>query len=177
MTSKVINSHTVNAFANNSIACVIAGWNMIISGCATAVYPSADLAIYIPFRTRFPFVVAQAFWYNGTLGTPGNVDVGMYTRDGRRLWSTGSTAQSGASALQTVDITDKYYGAGSYYIALACDNAAAQLFSLAFGNVALDTYAGIKQQATAFPLPATATFADPTFDYCPVFGFTPRGTI
>ena len=177
MPNPILDIHTVSPWATNSIGTIVLSWGFVISAPATLVYPAANLAIFIPFRSRYPFLCANAFWNNGTLGTVSNIDVGVYSKDGTRLWSTGSTAQSGASVIQSVDITDKKIGAGMYYIAIACDNAAGQLFASTFTNASLDTLAGIRQQSTAFPLPAVATLGDCTQTYLPLFGFTPRSVV
>ena len=103
------------------------------------------------------------------------MDLGIYTADGSRIYSTGSTAQSGASAAQFVSPTKVILlSPGRYYLALACDSVTANRG----GQAATTTtavagrLAGILQQASALPLPATATFAAMSSAFTPYFGIT-----
>lgn len=171
-----IQNHTINPLSFLSVGSILASWSITAGIPVSAVYPSANLAIYIPFRIQSPINIAQLFWYNGATAT-GNVDMGVYSKDGQRILSSGTTAQTGTNALQLVDITDVRIGAGMYWIALACDSGSSTFFSTTLGAVGLHTLAGIKQQASAFVLPTTATFADAAQDYFPLFGFTPRSVI
>lgn len=159
-----------------SIGSKIAGMNVSMTGAASAVWPSANLAVYVPFVLRRQITVTQLFWYNGATAS-GNVDVGIYTADGARIVSSGSTAQGTINVLQAVDITDTPIGPGLYRMALAVNNGTATMFAAASGLIALFSSAGVTQQATAFALPATSTIATATFDYLPVFGLTTGGVL
>lgn len=150
--------------------------NVSVSSLVSAVYPSANLAIYVPFSVMTPVLARQLFWYNGATAS-GNVDVGIYDAKKRKIVSSGSTAQAGVNAMQVVDITDTWIGAGLFFIAIAMDNVTGTLFAAASGNVLWQNVFGNYQQASAFALPSTATFATPSFDYLPMFGFTTRGVI
>lgn len=126
-------------------------------------WPSANLAIYVPFY------VAEALRVR-SLSAPcesssGNGDVGIYAYDGTRIVSSGSFAFSGFD-MNTRNITDTELQPGIYYLALVCDNAtnAALRFTPGVQNIRM---AGICQEASAFPLPSTATFATATNDYAP----------
>jgi hypothetical protein len=159
-----------------SVGAKLSGMGFPISGAASAVYPSANLAIYVPFYLLTPCTVAQVFWYNGATQTD-SVDFGIYSADGRQLLHTGAIALSGANALQTVDVTDTQIGEGLNWMAIAQNGTTGALFAVALANIGLTCLTGIYQQGTAYTLPATATFADPTFDYIPVMGFTPRSVV
>ncbi len=147
-----------------------------VGSVASAVYPSANLAIYVPFSVVTPLPIAQIFWYNGATAS-GNVDAGIYDSRRKKIISTGSTVQAGVNALQVVNVTDTWIGSGLYFLAIAMDNVTGTLFSGAAAGAFWHGIVGIYQQATAFTLPATATFATPASDYLPFFGFTPRGVI
>ena len=148
------------------------------AGIASAVWPSANLAIFIPFTLPEASTALAMFSYNGATAS-GNLDVGLYKADGTKLVSMGSTAQSGTSRLQTLDITDTVLPAGELlYLAMAMDNATGTTFRLTgSANVGQLRACGVMQQASAFPLPSTATFATLTNNYCPVVGVAFRSTI
>lgn len=135
---------------------------------ASTTYPTANLAIYIPFVIDEPLTVQRLFWANGTVAS-GNVDIGVYSVDGTRLVSSGSTAQSGPNAHQSVDVTDTLLGRGVYYIGVSMDNTTGTLFRR---NAAANDnkIVGCAQEASAFPLPATATFATITTGFFPLVG-------
>lgn len=147
-----------------------------VGSIASAVYPSANLAIYVPFNLVTPVLAKQIFWYNGAT-VSGNVDVGIYDEKKRKIISTGSTLQAGINSLQRIDITDTWLGTGLFFLAISMDNVTGTLFSNTSGNVMWWNILGVYQQATAFPLPDPATFATPTSDYMPMFGFTTRSVI
>lgn len=101
----------------------------------------------------------RVFVVNGSVGAA-NFDFGIYTPSGTRIYSTGSTAQSGTSAPQFVTPgTPFVLAAGRYYFAYTNDGTT----NVAWGNVvataATGAIGGLLSQATALPLPATATFA------------------
>ena len=137
----------------------------------SSVWPTADLAIFVPVVLEGPTVIAQLYCVNGTV-VAGNVDVGIYSVDGTRLASAGSTAQAGTSASQRFNITDIRLDAGLYYMALALSDAAtATINGMTLASAELGRVVGFAQMATAFPLPAVATFASYTKLVVPTFGF------
>jgi hypothetical protein len=141
----------------------------------TGAYPSANLAIFVPFQLSAPFLAAQMFVANG--GTvSGNVDVGIYDTQGNRLVSKGSTAQSGTSALQPFDIADTWLQPGCYYMAVALDNATGIINHYVPG-VTQSRQMGVLQAATSFPLPATVTFAAIASNYLPSIGIASQAVI
>lgn len=127
---------------------------------ANAAWPSSNRAYYMPVRISSPFLIAQLFWYNGGTVTTGNVDCGVYSSDGTRIISTGSTAQSGSNALQSVSVTNTWIGPGLFYLALAMDSSVVGVFLRVVANHDEFTVLGSAQQASAFPLPATATMVN-----------------
>lgn len=153
------------------------GTNVLMSA-ASAAWPTANRALFVPCWLPSPIVVTQGFFLAGTTSSgANNFDIGIYASDGAtRLVSSGSTAQSGStSVLNVANIADTEVGPGLIYMALAL-NSTDHVFR---GNpVALFTQAiGMQQQAAAFALPASATFANPASAYVPVFGFTTMGVV
>jgi hypothetical protein len=138
-------------------------------------WPTANKAIYIPFPVRFPITVVKLFVENGTT-VSGNIDVGIYDRGGARLVSSGSTAQSGTSAIQSFDITDTTLNPGLYYLAVAMDNTTAHLLRWGTSS-AIPRAMGVMEQTSAFALPSTATFAALSSSYIPFVAATLRTTI
>ena len=116
----------------------------------------ANGALYIPFVVSRPFTARVMGVVNGGV-TSGNIDVGIYDDQKNRLVSKGSTAQSGISVAQLMDITDTPLNPGVYYMGVACDNTTANFWKFPCTNVAI-TALGVLVQATAFPLPATAAW-------------------
>jgi len=84
---------------------------------ATAAWPSNNLAIYMPLHLRAPFTIARFMVANGS-NTTGNVDVGLYSLEGARLLSTGTTLRAGGSAVQYIGVADTRFPAGHYYLGL-----------------------------------------------------------
>ena len=146
-----------------------------LSTAASAVYPTANLALFIPFWLGTSHTAVQLFCWNGAT-VSGNIDVGIYAADGTKLVSSGSTAQAGVNVLQAFDIADTVLGPGNYYLAVAMDNTTGTLFRLNIANRTVSGF-GCLQQASAFALPAVATFAAYTTSYQPVIGFSTRAVL
>lgn len=146
--------------------------NVRQSSPGSAVFPASNRAIYIPFRLNAPIVAELLFVLNGA-AVSGNIDVGIYDKDGTRLISTGSTAQSGISSLQTFNITDTRLDMGLFYLAVAMDNTTGALIRTNQAAAAMRMQ-GCAQQASAFALPAAATFAAVATAYAPIIGLAAR---
>lgn len=119
-------------------------------------WPVANLAVFVPMLLPWPYPVRRVFWVNGsTIGS--NVDFGIYSADGRRIYSTGSTAQAGTSTLQFVTPgTEFLLSPGAYFFAWACSGTTNRSYGGANGAAGL-RQSGVLQQSTALPLPATWT--------------------
>lgn len=131
-------------------------------------FVTASLAVYVPFWVPETVVVTQLGWFNGA-AVAGNLDVGIYDEAGARLVSSGSTAQATTAALQAVDVTDTTLIRGSYYLALASDTSdATQKLYAVLPEAGIPQSLGLLQEASAFPLPATATFAKYASAFIPV---------
>lgn len=141
---------------------------------ASATWPVASTAFYVPVYLPWPYPVARVFWYNGSSVASVNVDFGIYTADGTLIYSTGSTARSGASAAQYVTPTSFLLSSGRYYFGHSCDSTTANRGGVASttGTVARSALAGLLQEASALPLPATMTPVTIANVYLPLCGIT-----
>jgi hypothetical protein len=126
-------------------------------GACIEYITTANRAIYIPVRIPAPFYAHKMFIYNGAT-VSGNIDMGIYDRDGNKIASLGTTAQGTASTIQEFDMTDILLAPGIYYLAVALDNATGKILCADSVGVLLRSLGRVVQE-TAFPLPATATFA------------------
>lgn len=152
------------------------GGNLSLNTYAQTAWPSANLAIYVPFFLSKPITFSTMFWMNGST-VAGNVDVGVYAEDGTRIVSKGSTAAAGTTTLQVVTVTTTTIGPGLFYLALACSSTSELVYKTIIGQVLRTKFTGMAQQATALPLPATATFATVGQDYVPLVGLSTRSSI
>src|SRR5262245_15809191 len=89
------------------------------STSASSAWPSANLALFVPFRVSAPCVAYKMSTGFGTTAS-GNYDLGIYDAFGNRLVSTGTQAK-GASVEAILDITDTELGPGLYYMAQSAD--------------------------------------------------------
>jgi hypothetical protein len=149
---------------------------MVISFGLNNAWPSANLAIYLPVEIYRPVTIVKMGVNNGTT-VNGNFDLGLYDANGVRLVSSGSTAQSGASALQTVDITDTLLMPGLYYMGMASSSATGTYSSWTGGASVDYRQMGVAQQATAFALPNPMVPAAFAQTYLPLVTMFPRTTI
>lgn len=135
---------------------------------ASAVFIAANRAVFVPFFLYTPQIVYRMLVPNG-LTVSGNIDVGVYSWDGTRLVSSGSTVQTGVSTTQEFTLTATQLDIGLYYMAVAMDNVVGTIFRKNIsGNVCRGM--GLAQMATAFPLPAVATLVSVTGSYIPQIG-------
>ena len=144
----------------------------------STVWSAANRALFIPFALGTQATITRVFWFNGAT-VSGNVDCGVYDAAGTRLISSGSTAQAGTTAIQSVDVTDTVIGPGNFYLALAMNNTTGTIRIRTLGNVVLSKAVGMAAMATAFALPATVTLITTPVDSIPSCGvvFSPRTVI
>ncbi len=155
------------------------GAELVAQGSApqSAVWSTANTALFVPFCVYQPFIAKTMGVYNGTV-VAGNVDVGIYDDQGNRIVSKGSTVQAGTSALQTFDITDTTLQPGSYFMALNLDNATATVFRWTSTLAGTAAGFGVYSQAVgAITLPATATFSVGLGGFIPVVCVSGRTVI
>lgn len=147
----------------------------------TAVtWPVGNQATYVPFYLPWPYPVRRVFWFNGSSVASVNVDLGIFSSDGTQLYSTGSTARSGASVAQYVTPANPILlPPGAYYFGHSCDSTTASrggMGATAGTTVAHLALAGILQQASALPLPATMTPVTVANVNLPLVGITRTAT-
>lgn len=145
------------------------------AGIGSITWPVANTGFYIPIFLPFPYEVKRVFWVNGSSVTSVSNDFGIYTADGVRLYSTTSTAQSGASVPQyTTPGTSLLLPPGAYYFALSCTSTTANRGGQ--GNTGVSVVkcrlAGLLQQASVATLPATMTGAAVSNACVPLCGIT-----
>lgn len=145
------------------------------SGPGNGAWPAANDALFLPLNLSRPIHVKRLFALNGNV-TGGNIDLGVYSADGGLITSIGSTAQSGASALQFFDITDVFISPGLYYVAVAKNDTTGTLRRQTTTVIRNQMY-GMLKMASAFPLPAVATFATVTATYVPLIGLDLGGVL
>lgn len=143
---------------------------------STGVYPAINTSYYFPIVLDYAFEAKRVWWVNGGTSVAGNFDVGIYTSDGTKLVSSGSTARSGTNTVQFADITDTILAPGRYYLGCSSDSVTGQFWRLVCPNVFYADTAGIKEEAT-FPLPTTATMTTATATTYPVIGLTRSTTL
>lgn len=152
-----------------------AAWPQVITTAgASTTWWNGNYAAYYPLLVPTVCVAKRLWWTNGaTVSASYNVDVGIYADAGfapaAKLVSTGSTAQGTASEVQFVDITDTVLAPGRYWLAMTASSTSATFFYTSLGTMynALFCF----QQATALPLPATATAAESAVAGVYIFGF------
>jgi len=147
-----------------------------MGGPYSSTWASASRAIFVPFRIPRSILVLNMWTYNGA-AVGNNLDIGIYSKDGTRLVSSGSTAQAGINVIQTLDITDTLIGPGLFYMALSFDGTVSTVFRSLPGNIVFPRILGMVSMNNAFPLPASAVFATLASSTIPVFGLTVRSIV
>jgi hypothetical protein len=132
-------------------------YDLGVAGGASTAWPAANRAYYSPIWIDETYVPTYAFVVNAAT-ISGNFDVGIYDAGFTRLWSSGSTALSGANTNQTVAVSGLTMSPGLYYLAMSVNNTTYTHLALtsSFGNQ-WRRLSGVMMQETAFPLPATGT--------------------
>lgn len=140
-------------------------------GGLSSITWTANQAVYIPMRLPFNYHVQRAFWCNGST-VAGSSDVAIYSSSGVRLWSAGSTVNSGAIVPQYITVTGGLLlTPGHYWMAFASSTTTTGVTGVALAT-ADGRVSGLKTQATALPLPATATLAAYAGVGVPLIGIT-----
>jgi hypothetical protein len=149
------------------------------SSGGSAVWPTANLAMFFPVRLSQARTYSKAWWLNGATAA-GNVDVGIYTIAGAtatRVVASTAEAQAGVSAMQVAGtFTTTTIGPGLYYLAMSSTKATTTVWRSVASYTALRQM-GCFQAATSSPLPATATVVAITNSLIPVFGFSEDAAI
>lgn len=146
--------------------------NSFVTSISSGTWSIANGAMYIGFKVLKPFGYKQMFVANGS-AVSGNVDVGLYTIGGKRIVSSGSTAQAGTNVMQAFDITDGTLLPGEYFMGIAFDNTTATVLRYV-SAVQRQRMSMVYTESSAFPLPATATFGTAAVINFPLMGITSR---
>lgn len=132
-----------------------------LSGNSSQVaYSTASMACFVPFAVDKGITVYQIVCQAGSSLPTGNLDAGIYDYRGQRIVSGGGQAWAGAvSTNQTVNFADTVLPGGHYYyMAFVSDTTTGTMMQGApsgLGPMMSDF--GIKQLASAYPLPADAS--------------------
>lgn len=153
--------------------------NVLFTGAASAAWPAASVAIFVPFLLPRRISVNAMFVSNGASASD-SVDAGIYTADGRRLGSIGLQGRAGTNVVQVFSLTaTTEFGPGKFYMAMALNGTTG---SVVRGSLAaeLGRGLGLMQQdlsgeSVPGTLPATATMAAMAQAYVPVFGIRRTG--
>lgn len=139
---------------------------------ASAVWPTTNKIFYCPMVVPFALKALQLFYEQG-LASSGNYDIGIYTRDGKRIISSGTQAQgAGTSIVKLFDITDTDLGNDLFYMALTFDNTTGAVIRATPVTLAitLGMFRVRTETPGSFGLPATATWAASADNYVPDMG-------
>ncbi len=146
---------------------------------ASATFPAASRAYYYPIVIPSPCTIYRFFWLNGATASTNNIQVGIYNDNdagtdgpGTAILRGTSTTASGANVCQFDNVTDTALDKGRYWLAIWGSGTTTTLFRMAPSTVFGRTYNGYLQSSIAGGLPTTATPAQNTTPYLPVFGFT-----
>jgi len=147
-------------------------WGIPPAGLGTTGAPtsgaweSADRAVYIPIQVPVLCVVRRVWWANGaTVSGGATIEVGVYSQGPTGAPKTklvsGSAVQGSATQVQFVDVTDTVLPPGQYWLAIMASSVTnTTLFTVSIGSGGVADIAGRFVQASANPLPSSATPAE-----------------
>ena len=141
------------------------------------IWPIANRALYVPFYLDEEFIV-NSIWYLAGSDNTGNFDIGIYTRPGNtKIVSSGSTALGTVSVINRFTPTNPVFLIpGNYWIAMAVDNVTGSTDRIELTNALNGDSSGVLMEASAFPLPATATPVQQTTTFTiPIVGLYAPG--
>lgn len=144
---------------------------LVTTSSAGGDWPGANDPIALPFVVTEKSIVTQLGVGNGS-AAGANFDIGIYDRSWNRKVSAGSTAMSGASTWQFVDVTDTPLDPGHYYIVLVRDDVTLNrqyIISSTIGPTVWQLFGVMDSTTDAFPLPDPLTNMVP----CASFPFVP----
>lgn len=144
---------------------------------ASAAWPTAAKAFYIPFVVTEPTTFDRAFVANGAVAT-GDIDIGIFTTPGFvKIASTGAFNQVGTGAVQFANLAvEVYLKRGIYLMGISLSSATGTTLRINVGtDPGLTNSIGVKEETSAHPLPATATPVQTANGYLPLFGFLAKG--
>jgi hypothetical protein len=144
---------------------------------AAGVASSANVeaaAMFAPILLPVSCTVRRVWWANGSSPDGGiTIECGIYADSGSRSPGaklvSGSAAQGNATEVQFVDVTDTSLAPGLYWVALST-SAITAVFRTTISAV-VDA-ATLFQEASAYPLPGTATPVEATASTVYLCGFS-----
>lgn len=171
----------LSAFTDDADASQLAAANVAALDLgASAAWPAAQRAIYIPVSVVSPFVAIQMLVRNGT-AVAGTIDAGIYAADGTLLVHAGASTMTGVTTIQALSITETTLAPGLYYLALTCSSASGQFYRVQNGltpGIGFLRAIGVRQEALGQnDLKATATFSAPATDYVPLVAASSRSLV
>lgn len=135
---------------------VSGGFAALTLGAAvgTSAWNVNNLALAYPFYLHTDAVAMQLLFWVGA-GPTGNVDVGIYDAELRRIVTSGTTAMGTANTVQELNITDTELQPGRYLLAVACSSSAATVFAPASvaDELILSSLPVYEQTLGSLPLP------------------------
>lgn len=135
---------------------------------ASAAYPLANLALYVPFSVS-EAVTAYEGWVTTGLTAGGNFDIGIYSAAGSRLTSAGATARTASAINNTTTMTDQVLSPGVwYYMAFAASGV--DNYIAGTSAAGLWEAQGVLESTTSYVLPSGPTLSRTTRAYMPDFG-------
>ncbi len=161
---------TVNSFGSLFVGGAMAMTTGLSIAPSSVSWGTANDALYIPFFLPWPYPVERMFWGNGST-TTGNGCCAIYSWGGSQIVTSGSIARTPASGLQYVTV-GMTLPAGGYWFGLSINATTTAVFGSTSVTAVMARLYGIRKQASALPLPATATFAAPTNAVYPLVGIT-----
>lgn len=100
----------------------------------------------------------------------GNISVGLYSEAGTRLATSGSVSCPAAGVSEVVFTSAYTAPPGRYYLALSASGTTATFTAISSGVASGQPPFNARTQATAHPVPATATFSDTGTRYFAIAG-------
>lgn len=142
---------------------------------SSATYESASRAVYYPITLPAPCTVRRVWWANGATTTGGaTIEVGIYADAGYSPGAkvlSGSATQGTASQVQFVDVTDTTLPVGLWWVAIVSSSATnTTVFRTLISGTQIDALYRY-EQASASPLPASATPVQSSIGYIWLCGF------
>lgn len=129
-------------------------------GTSSGTWLSNNLALFYPFRLNTFETAYKLLFFVGS-SSAGNIDVGIYDSQYNLIVSSGSTAMSATvNTVQEINITDTILPPGDYFIAAVCSSTSGTVFLVqpsSAGDEGVLAAIPIYEQASALPLPSTAT--------------------
>lgn len=137
-------------------------------------WPAANVALFVPFSVVQPVTVLEGWAACGSTGG-GNFDIGIYDTAGNRLTSSGATARTATTTVNTTGMTNlDLFPDTWYYMAMSADgtnNYIAGIIGAGFYEAM-----GVCEATSAYTLPNPATLARTTRAYLPLFGLNLQST-